>query len=132
METLVNYLISGSSADAEQAEVARKVKRRHGCNKCDFTAEKRSHLDYHEKIEHEGMEDLRSHKCDMCGYSAKRVGQVTEHRRRVHERLKRFKCRDKRVHQSVLFLLVNNQFLLDKNNQFLGNYQLFDSENASN
>ena len=102
MEILVNYLIAGSSADAEQQpEVARKGKRKLGCNKCDFTAEKRSHLTYHEKIEHEGMEDLRSHRCDMCGYSAKRVGQVTEHRRRVHERVKRFKCRDERVHQSV-------------------------------
>ena len=102
--------VTGTNADADQEatmtndqEVTRKsriARRKHECQKCDFTAEKRSHLAYHEKTEHEGMEDLRSHKCGMCSYSAKRVGQVTEHRRRVHERVKRFKCRDCRVHQS--------------------------------
>ena len=70
---------------------------------CKFTAEKPSHLAHHEKVEHEGMEDLRIHKCDMCGYSAKRVGQVTEHRRRVHERVKRFKCRDGWASSSCCF-----------------------------
>ena len=97
------HVCVGSSADAEQPEEARK-KRKLGCQRCDFTAEKRAHLTHHEKIEHEGMEDLKSHKCDMCGYSAKRYGQLTEHRRRVHERVKRFKCRDEFISPVLLML----------------------------
>ena len=62
------------------------------CNRCDFRTKKPSHLTYHIKIQHEGVEDTKLYKCSECDHATARKGNLKTHIREVHTKIRSYRC----------------------------------------
>ena len=76
--------------------------RNYECEKCGFSALKKSQLAQHVEEEHNGEmfspDDIgedgrRLYACDQCSYKATQKGNLNTHKRVVHDQMKQFVCR---------------------------------------